>query len=98
MAEQVGFPSQRKSFKAKTKAWRKQCVDWGVNHTFSTYSPVRKSVVHKNINYDLVNGKLHMADLQLILNPDHIKAKFIPDNIQHYPIMNSKLNLLRGEE
>lgn len=98
MAEQVGFPSQRKSFKAKNKSWRKQCVDWGVNHTFSNYSPVRKSVVHKKINYDLVNGKLHMADLQLILNPDHLKAKFIPDNIQHYPIMNSKLNLLRGEE
>ena len=98
MAEQVGFPSQRKSFKAKNKAWRKQCVDWADSKTYVNYSPVRKSIVHKKINYDLVNGKLHMADLQLILNPDHIKAKFIPDNIQHYPIMNSKLNLLRGEE
>ena len=98
MAEQIGFPSQRKSFKAKNKAWRKQCVDWADSKTFINYSPVRKSIVHKKINYDLVNGKLHMSDLQLILNPDHLKARFIPDNIQHYPIMNSKLNLLRGEE
>lgn len=98
MAEQIGFPSQRKSFKAKTKKWRKQCVDWADSKTFVNYSPVRKSIVHKKINYDLVNGKLHMADLQLILNPDHLKARFVPDNIQHYPIMNSKLNLLRGEE
>ena len=98
MAEQIGFPSQRKSFKAKTKKWRKQCVDWADSKTFVNYSPVRKSIVHKKINYDLVNGKLHMADLQRILNPDHLKARFVPDNIQHYPIMNSKLNLLRGEE
>jgi len=98
MSERIGFPSQRKSFKAKNKAWRKQCVDWADSKTFINYSPVRKSIVHKKINYDLVNGKLHMSDLQLILNPDHLKARFIPDNIQHYPIMNSKLNLLRGEE
>lgn len=39
-----------------------------------------------------------MNDLELILNPDSIKAGFIPDRVQHYPIMNSKLNVLRGEE
>ena len=39
-----------------------------------------------------------MTDLELILNPENIRAGFIPDRIQHYPIMNSKLNILRGEE
>lgn len=39
-----------------------------------------------------------MDDLALVLNPENIKAGFIPDKIQHYPIMNSKLNVLRGEE
>lgn len=39
-----------------------------------------------------------MQDLQLVLNPNDIKADFIPENIQHYPIMNSKLHVLRGEE
>ena len=34
----------------------------------------------------------------MILNPEKIQAGFIPDRIQHYPIMNSKLNVLRGEE
>ena len=33
-----------------------------------------------------------------VINPEHIQAGFIPDKIQHYPIMNSKLNVLRGEE
>lgn len=39
-----------------------------------------------------------MQDLQLVLNPNDIKTDFIPENIQHYPIMNSKLHVLRGEE
>ena len=39
-----------------------------------------------------------MNDLQLVLNPENLQAGFIPDRIQHYPIMNSKLNVLRGEE
>ena len=39
-----------------------------------------------------------MEDMQLVLNPDDLKAGFIPDRIQHYPIINSKLNLLKGEE
>lgn len=39
-----------------------------------------------------------MSDMEVVLNPEGIKAGFIPDRIQHYPIMNSKLNILRGEE
>lgn len=85
-------------FSQKTKAWRKKCVMWGNNKTFFNYSLVRKSVIHKQINYNLLRGKLNMQDMQLVLNPDDLKAGFIPDRIQHYPIMNSKLNVLRGEE
>ena len=39
-----------------------------------------------------------MSDLAMVLNPSNVNASFIPDGIQHYPIMNSKLNVLRGEE
>lgn len=39
-----------------------------------------------------------MSDLEMILNPEKLQAGFIPDSIQHYPIMNSKLNVLKGEE
>lgn len=94
----INFPRQQLSFKSKTKAWRKQCVDWGDSKTFFNYSPVRKSVIHKKINYDLVNGKIHMEDLQAMVNPEDIKTGYSPERIQHYPIMNSKLNVLRGEE
>lgn len=96
--EFANFPRQMLSFSQKTKAWRRRCVLWGNNKTFFNYSLVRKSVIHKQINYNLLRGKLNMEDMQLILNPDDLRAGFIPDRIQHYPIMSSKLNLLRGEE
>jgi hypothetical protein len=46
----------------------------------------------------LIAGHLDMADLKMILNPDNLEASYIPDDIQHYPIINGKLNLLAGEE
>ena len=39
-----------------------------------------------------------MNDMQIVLNPENIKAGYIPEKIPHYPIINSKLNVLRGEE
>ena len=96
--EFINLPPQQLPFNKKNKKWRKQVIDWADGKTFFNYSLVRKSVIHKKINYDLLNGKLHMTDLELILNPEKIQAGFIPDRIQHYPIMNSKLNVLIGEE
>ena len=96
--EMTNLPRQRLPFNKKNKIWRKKHLDWADSKTFFNYSLVRKSVIHKKINYDLLNGKLHMSDLGLIINPDNIQAGFIPDKIQHYPIINSKLRVLSGEE
>lgn len=98
MSNFIQFPPQQLPFSKKNRKWRKQILDWADSKTFFNYSLVRKSVIHKKINYDLLNGKLHMSDLEMILNPEKLQAGFIPDRIQHYPIMNSKLNVLRGEE
>lgn len=98
MANEFLFPRQQLPFTKKTKSWRKSCVDAGANKNIMSYSPIRTSIMHKGINYQLLDGKLHMKDLELIVNPNHQNASFIPDKIQHYSIMNSKLNVLRGEE
>ena len=98
MLTTVNLPPQQLPFSKKNKKWRKKHLDWADSKTFTDNSLVRKSVIHKKINYDLLNGRLHMQDLELILNPESIKAGYVPDRIQHYPIMNSKLNVLRGEE
>lgn len=96
--ELVNLPPQQLPFTKKNKTWRKKHLDWADSKTFFNYSLVRKSVIHKKINYDLLNGKLHMSDMELILNPSNVQAGFIPDKIQHYPIINSKLRVLSGEE
>lgn len=98
MSNFINLPPQQLPFSKKNKKWRAAHLDWADSKTFFNYSLVRKSVIHKKINYDLLNGKLHMSDLELILNPENLQAGFIPERIQHYPIMNSKLNVLRGEE
>lgn len=98
MSSFINLPQQQLPFRSKTKEWRKSHMDWAESKTFFNYSIVRKSVIHKKINYDLLNGKLHMSDMELVLNPGNIQTNNIPERIQHYPIMNSKLNVLRGEE
>lgn len=92
------FPNQKLPFKSKGDKWRRQNVDWGANRTYFNYSPVRKSAVSLKINYDLLNGIIHMEDIAAVLNPGNIASAFVPDKIQHYPIINSKINTLRGEE
>lgn len=98
MSEFIQFPPQQLPFSKKNKAWRKRHCDWADSKTFFNYSQVRNSVVHKKINYDLVNGRLHMSDVEFLLNPERVRANFVPDRIQHYPVLNTKLNVLRGEE
>ena len=93
-----GFPAQQLSFNKKGKAWRKRCIDFGDNHSLMHYHLTRKSVFAMKTNYDLINGKIHMNDLKMLLNPYNIDASFIPENIQHYPVINAKLEVLRGEE
>ena len=94
----INLPQQQLPMSKKTKAWRKQHLDWADAKTFFNYAPVRNSVIHKKINYDLFNGTLHMDDIEAVLNPEHLKEKSTPTNIQHFPIINSKLQVLRGEE
>lgn len=92
------FPAQQLPMSLKGKKWRKECVDFACDHTFLTNANNRKSAYNKKINYDLVNGIIHMDDIENVLNPTKLRNDLIPETIQHYPIINSKLNLLNGEE
>ena len=92
------LPPQQLPFSAKTVNWRKKHLDWADNHSSLTNTKIRKTITHKRINYNLVDGILDIQDCAMILNPDSIDASYIPENIQHYPTINSKLNILRGEE
>lgn len=92
------MPPQQLSFNKKNKVWRKRCIDTGDSFSLQHHHVARKSVTAMKINYDLLNGKIHMEDLKMLLNPYHIDASFIPDEIQHYSTINSVLEVLHGEE
>ena len=92
------FPAQQKPYKSKGDKWRKQCVDWGCDKSGGQSEAARGSVRRMEINYDLVNGRIHVGDFVKVLQPERFNIGFIPDDIQHYPIINPKLNLLIGEE
>ena len=92
------FPAQQLPYNQKGKKWRKECVDFACNHTFLSDGANRKSALHKQINYNLLNGILDMTDIEVILNPTGMRDDLVPKKIQHYPIINSKLQILRGEE
>lgn len=92
------LPPQQIPMSQKGPKWRKKHLDWADDRSYYNNGKVRSAVLNKRINYDLVNGKLHTDDLMLILNPNSLESAYIPDTIQHYPVINSKLNVLRGEE
>lgn len=91
------FPKQNISYSQKNKKWREQCVTWAANKSFYTYSPIRTTMINKRVNYDLVAGKIHMEDIKKIINPKDLGYITIPENLQHYSLINPKIDTLIGE-
>ena len=92
------FPAQQLPYNKKGEKWRKECVDYACNHNFMVRTNNRKSIFNKKINYNLLNGIIDMKDIEVVLNPTGLQDDLVPAQIQHYPIINSKINILRGEE
>ena len=92
------FPRQKLPFNKKNKSWRKLHLDWADEQGRLFSETVRKRLRDKKINIDLYNGKVHKKDLALTLNPNNLDEFYIPDNIQHYPIVSPRIDVLVGEE
>ena len=98
MSETKNFPSQKIPFSKKGKQWRKDHMDWADNNSYLSNSAVRRKLKQKRINLNLYNGKVDVNDMKLILNPGGLEKFFVPDAIQHYPIITPRVNVLVGEE
>lgn len=92
-----GFPRQALPHSKKTKKWAEECVRFADKNTVLSSSLIRKTIAHKKINYDLFSGQLNMKDVEAVLN-DGTDYGLPTKQIQHYPIMNTSINLLLGEE
>ena len=91
-------PRQRLSYREKNKDWRKLNLDFADTHSFYHNEEVRKSLKNKSINLNLYNGIVDVRDLTDVVNPHHLDASYVPDNIPHHPIVVPKIDLLVGEE
>jgi hypothetical protein len=98
MSDTKNFPTQKLPFSKKGKQWRKDHMDWADNNSYLNNSAVRRKLKHKRINLNLYNGKVDLSDMKLILNPGGMEQFFVPDDIQHYPIITPRVNVLVGEE
>lgn len=98
MSVTKNFPAQKKSFSQKGKKWRQSHLDWADNNSYLNNSEVRRKRKNKKINLNLYNGKVDVKDMKLILNPGGLEQFFVPDAIQHYPIITPRVNVLVGEE
>tara|TARA_R110002049_G_scaffold231127_1_gene403368 strand:- start:13425 stop:15824 length:2400 start_codon:yes stop_codon:yes gene_type:complete len=98
MSEVRNFPSQKLSYKQKGKQWRKNHLDWADSNSYLSNNAVRRKLKNKVINLNLYNGKVDPRDMKLILNPGGLEKFFVPDAIQHYPIITPRVNVLVGEE
>ena len=92
------FPRQKLSFRKKNTAWRKEHLDWADNNSFLGSETTRKKIKDKVINQNLYNGIIDMKDLKLVINPGEMEQYYVPDTIQHYPIITPRVNVLVGEE
>lgn len=92
------FPPQKLPYNKKTKEWRKKHLDWADSQSRLFSETIRKRVDQKKINVDLYNGKLNKEDMKLTLNPGGLDEFYVPDAIQHYPIIAPRIDVLVGEE
>jgi hypothetical protein len=94
----VQQPRQRLPYNKKDKDWRKDNLDYSDKHSFYHDDGVRRTFKNKVINYNLYNGILDIQDLTEVVNPHHLEASYVPQQIPHIPIIVPKIDLLVGEE
>jgi len=99
------FPQQRLSKAQKTKndnAWSKQVINEIERYSteiYASYIDGKSEYERKQVNYDLFNGKLDIADFQYVCNPYGMSnAGEMPAELRHYDIISPKLRVLFGEE
>lgn len=94
----TNFPAQKKTKAQKSKKWYKECVDAVDNSGFFSDEGVRASWQEKMININLYNGILDKKDIVKTLNPEGLDEDLMGVEMQHYPVANSRLDVLIGEE
>lgn len=82
----------------KTLEWYKKNIDVGVSIVdYDKDQGLRSDRAERISNINLFNDIVNPKEIEAVVNPYNIPGKF-PDTYRNYPVSNSSLNLLFGEE
>lgn len=94
------FPAQAVSDKIKqTEDWQHKNINaaiYSINDKGE--KSIRKSRYNKLKNYNFWNGKLDKEEVRKIVDPFGINPDEVPVDLKHFPLLNSKIDVLAGEE
>jgi len=94
----MSFPFQKRSRKQKTESYYKECADAADTIVgFDVDSGLRASMAEKLSNINLINNIIDPKEMQAVINPYKIEAKF-DNTYRNYPLLNSYMAVLLGEE
>lgn len=93
------FPKQKVSTAKKTDKFFKENIDAGVQLSgWQTGSTLRTKKGEMKRNYELMSNKVHPDEMKAVVNPFRIQGFDPTVNYQNYPLINSNLAVLVGEE
>ena len=94
----MSFPFQKRSRRQKTESYYKECIDAADTIVgFDIDSGLRASLTEKLSNVNLINNIVDPAEVNAVINPYNLEAKF-DNKYKNYPLLNSYMAVLLGEE
>lgn len=99
----TAFPHQKRTKNQKTEKFFKECIDAGIGISgwegkSSTVKSVRSSRKNKIINYNLLNNIVDRNEMKRATDPFGFSADADLANYKNFPLVNSNIALLVGEE
>lgn len=94
----LSFPFQKRSRKQKTTSYYKECLDAADTIVgFDIDNGLRATMLEKISNVNLLNNIVDPKEVDAVINPYHLEAKF-DNTYKNYPLLNSYMAVLLGEE
>lgn len=95
----MSFPFQKRSRAQKTEKYYKECVDAADTIVgFDIDNGIRASMSEKLSNVNLINNIVDPGEVETVLNPYKLESCKFENTYKNYPLLNSYMSVLLGEE
>lgn len=92
------FPKQQLPDSKKTPEWFTECHRWLENRLLLNYTGLRSRTKARRNRQFYTWGIMEKEEVARILSPNQLFGDDIPNNFKNYPITNSHIMGLKGEE